>query len=211
MLLSNRSAVYLKQNKVSEALEDAERACLQAPKCVKVYVRKALALIKMKKFKEARHVNLEASKIEPDNMFLKRMLQSIESKLPVDSFTTFMNRYKNTNDIRIRLATLATFWNESNKDERFEFLRHLNSLIRAKEPDSVEINNIMQQFTKNHMVDLPMKNYAGVSLPEDWVPWYNTTSKPEKIQLVNALWNSCSSTERNFIAKDIYILFKTKQ
>lgn len=210
LLLSNRSAVYLKQKKNQLALQDAERACKMNPKSVKVFVRKALALVSLKRIQEAKDVYLEASKIEPDNKFIQKMIISIEAKLPVKSFDMFMKRYKNTKDIRVRLATLATFWNASNQDERYNILRKLNALMRAKDVNSDTINAIMKCFTKEQMIDLPMKNYVDVTLPEDWVPWYKTTSKEEKVKLLGALWNACTTRERAFIAKDIDTLFKPK-
>ena len=210
LLLSNRSACYLKRSERKLALEDAERACKISPKYVKVFVRKALALIALERFPEARKVILEALELEPENLFLKKTLTEIDLKLPVSSFESFMLHYSETKDMRVRLCCLATFWNASSECDRLAFFRNLNALMQGVDVNSKSIESMMKNYTKEQMIVLPMKNYKGLSLPEDWEPWYKTTSSDEKVKLLGAIWDNCTNVEKEFIKKDIMTLFLEK-
>ena len=127
LLLSNRSACYLKRSERKLALEDAERACKISPKYVKVF-RERLAFNRFGTIPEARKVILEALELEPENLFLKKTLTEIDLKLPVSSFESFMLHYSGTKDMRVRLCCLATFWNASSESDRLAFFRKLNAL-----------------------------------------------------------------------------------
>ena len=72
-------------------------------------MRKALALIALERFPEARKVILEALELEPENLFLKKTLTEIDLKLPVSSFESFMLHYSGTKDMRVRLCCLVRF------------------------------------------------------------------------------------------------------
>ena len=212
LLFSNRSACYLNLSEKKLALEDAETAIKIAPTYVKGFVRKAKALVALEQLQNARKVIAEeALKLEPKNLFLKKTLTDIVLKLPVSSFESFMIHYSESKDMRIRLCTLATFWNASSQVDRFAIFRKLNPLIRDIDVNSESIESIMKNFAKEQMMDLPMKNYKDLSLPQDWVPWYKKTSSEEKVKLLAAIWENCNKIERDFIKKDIVTCFFEKR
>lgn len=63
ILYSNRSASYLEMGEYESALKDAQSAIIHAPDWSKGYYRKAEALMKLKRFKEAKAAYLESLRL----------------------------------------------------------------------------------------------------------------------------------------------------
>uniref|UniRef100_A0A7S2SNM6 Protein kinase domain-containing protein n=1 Tax=Mucochytrium quahogii TaxID=96639 RepID=A0A7S2SNM6_9STRA len=79
-LLSNRSASLCKLEKFAEALNDANRAIQLKPSWVKLYHRKAQALLGLGLVDEARDTYSAAHDIEPSNSFIKKSLDTLDEQ-----------------------------------------------------------------------------------------------------------------------------------
>jgi len=81
IVLSNRSASFLKLGEHEKALADATRAVKMEPTYVKASFRKGLALHAMGKYSEALPVLAQAQKLEPKNKQIKQALQFAEVRM----------------------------------------------------------------------------------------------------------------------------------
>ncbi|KAL9642589.1 hypothetical protein ABK040_011154 [Willaertia magna] len=82
ILLSNRSAVYLKLSKFEEALKDASKCCDVQPTFSKGFLRKGQALYGLNRLSEAVEVLKQGLEVEPNNEQIKSTLEEVQSKLP---------------------------------------------------------------------------------------------------------------------------------
>lgn len=76
-LYGNRSATKLAMNKGEEALKDAEAAIDADPNWAKGYVRKALALQRLKKFDESLAALKQAQKLEPSSKYVQKTIKKV--------------------------------------------------------------------------------------------------------------------------------------
>lgn len=81
LVLSNRSACFLKLGQHEKALEDAKRAQEIDPANIKAIFRRGLSLHAMGLFQEALPVLAEAHKLEPKNQQIKQALQFAEVRM----------------------------------------------------------------------------------------------------------------------------------
>ena len=81
IVLSNRSASFLKMGEHEKALADATRAQEIDPTYVKGVFRRGLALHAMGRYQEAIQVLAEANKLEPKNKQIKQALQFAEVRM----------------------------------------------------------------------------------------------------------------------------------
>lgn len=218
-LYSNRSAARLKLGQKDAALADAVEGCRRKPKWTKIYHRQALALLALGRAKDACAAYTEALGIDPDSDFMKKCRAKALAKVPapapapVPAPTTpaskddFIAQYRALGDIRLRLATLAAFWNRSKRTERLRILRALIALITRKAPGSEPVKKTMAKYTKDNMQRLPMQNYEDLTIPEVWVLWFGAVSSDEKVAVLTAMWNGCTDTERQLIVKDMQAFF----
>lgn len=210
-ILSNRSAVYLKTGDATRALTDAETALEMDPSWIKIYHRKSLALVALERIRDAYETYKEAVKINPSSTFIKSMLKKISIAYPLENNSDFMVKYSNLVDIRLRLATLATFWNESSKVERMKILQSLIALITKDDPTSDKVAETMSKYDEDMMKELPMKNYNDVMIPDRWISWYKSIEASEKVKLLGMLWSDLSKTEHQLVTKDMQIFFGAVQ
>lgn len=137
ILHSNRSAARIELGQEAEAVEDATIALAFNPSYVKAYLRKATALLRLGDEYGSYTTWKQAGEICEQSPALKKQLKDslarwllFYNKVPVISSEDLLNRYmladKNT---RLKLSTLAHFWNISSKAERLEYLRTFLALI----------------------------------------------------------------------------------
>jgi len=81
ILYSNRSAAYLKDHDMENALKDAVTCIDLNPSWAKAYSRKSAVLREMKMYKEASEVAQEGLKLEPTNVALKTLHRACETSL----------------------------------------------------------------------------------------------------------------------------------
>lgn len=81
VFFSNRSACYAGLSQFKEALDDAEKCVELAPKWVKGYSRKGLALFRLGKLDEALEVYQKGLELDPANEGLKTDIQSVQNEL----------------------------------------------------------------------------------------------------------------------------------
>ena len=211
-ILSNRSAALLKLGQKEKALADAEAALVLDPKWTKIYHRKALALLELKRVEDACAAYDAALAVDPENGFMKKMRASVFQKLPLTSPSQFLEKYtslKNKN-LRLRLATLAAFWNSSKRQERLDILGELVALVSGQSSDSPHVQQTMKAYKKEQMEPLPMKNYADLTIPTEWLQWYEGLQSVQKVALLKALWADCTKIEHDLIAKDLQAFFKVE-
>lgn len=77
ILLSNRAAAYVEQEKYGQALHDANEVLEIDPKHVKAAVRKAKSLAGLKLFKESGDFIQEQMKIQPEMMDFRPLLDKV--------------------------------------------------------------------------------------------------------------------------------------
>jgi len=75
---SNRSAAYMGQNKIDDALADSEHCIRLMPNWVKGFYRKGVALVSLGRHEEAVKAFKKGLECEPTNEDLKRMLADAE-------------------------------------------------------------------------------------------------------------------------------------
>ena len=88
ILFGNRSAVYIKQEKYKEALDDALKTIQLKNDWSKGYFRKATALKYLKRFDDAINAFVEALKIDPTNQELKKEVSICKVILKEQSIKT---------------------------------------------------------------------------------------------------------------------------
>jgi stress-induced-phosphoprotein 1 len=77
VLLSNRSACYVKTGKLQEALDDANKVIALKPDWARGYSRKGAALHAMERYEEAKEAYKKALELEPNNEQIKQSLQEV--------------------------------------------------------------------------------------------------------------------------------------
>ena len=190
-----------------KALSDAEEARSIEPGWTKIYHRKALALISLERYEEACIAYDQALGLDSSDTFMMKMRKKIVRTYTVNSRPFFLRVYASVKNIRVRLATIATFWNLSSKADRLVILNHLIALLRGDDFQSDEVQKIMARYDEEKMQGLPMKNYADVTIQAGWCKWYTTTSQDEKVKLLCELWKNFSKTEHELIVKDMRAFF----
>lgn len=104
--------------------------------------------------------------------------------------------------MRLRLATIATFWNECERSTRFlvfeEFLRKVSGEDESR---------IEALFGEHNMPDLPMDNYMDIHVPPAWLAVFQASSPEDKLATFDAMWRHCKEEERMLIMKDVQVFF----
>ncbi len=79
---------------------------------------------------------------------------------------------------RLRLAALATLWNESSQSERHAILSKFLEIIGGSVPVVSGTD-----FTVADMRSLPMDNYSDIAVPAAWPKWFAGLSAHEKVDV----------------------------
>jgi tetratricopeptide (TPR) repeat protein len=219
VILANRSAARIGLSMFELALPDAEESIRLQPFWIKAYFRKASALEGMNKFNAAMETwedartncpVSEAATVDKQLKLLKKKWSSffLSEKFPIESEVDLLSRYSVLSDKRERLSTLAHFWNDSNKEERFGFFQLLMGIIGGESGAS---NMIIERVTSDVMADMPLHNYT--DLPRErvalWCDYFKNSLDMEGKNLVfQAIWNKLLTTEeKTDIIMDMKLLF----
>jgi len=138
LLFGNRAAAHYKNGAFEEAAADSN-ICLQLqPSWSKGHVRLAQALERLGRWEEAATAAQQASELEPNNAFVGGLAARIATgyfhvclKAPLNTPADFLRAFCASKDVRLRLATLATFWNACSKLERHAVFAALLPAVQA--------------------------------------------------------------------------------
>ena len=129
ILYTNRSAARLSLKKYVEALEDASMAIAANRSFVKAYFRKACALEKLGEDATSYQTWLDAAANCEGSAWLTKQLKEAKARwikvfknVLVTSKTDLIDRYTLVTETRLKLSTLAHFWNISSESERLQVI-----------------------------------------------------------------------------------------
>jgi len=214
---SNRSLVRRQLLKFDEALADAESSLENDPLYVKAHDRKITALVDMNRLWEARKacayaVNLFKKSSKPDAKdaldYFKIKLSSIRSNqvlvaedlnLNVSSLEHFSEIFKHCENSRLKLAAMATMWNQADKKLRLAVFTKFLLILTGNDQVPVDASPL---------VDLPMHNYADVKVPSTWLKFWNSTE--DKVGMFHEMYQLCTKDEQNLIIIDLKEYFQPK-
>jgi len=212
-VFGNRSLARLKSGMFDDALDDADKSIKADEKYVKAYDRKACALLALERSWEARVLYRKACEVFVDDRdilaYFKEGLESVvrgDRERDLQVHVEGMEHFKEIGRSlplstglkisRLRLSTMATCWNESRPEERLElFKRFLSVLTGAEHPDP--------GLPLDAMEDLPMQNYADITIPENLIAFFKSLDVAGKVQAMNVLFDSCNDEEKAFISGDL--------
>ena len=120
------------------AAEDASEAVRLQPSWGKGHVRLAQALEKLEQWESATAAAEAALALEPQNAFVSEIVTRTArahfhfcTKLPLTTGADFLRAFRVCRDARLRLATLATFWNQCSQEERHSVFAALLPAVQA--------------------------------------------------------------------------------
>ena len=96
----------------------------------------------------AREVYLEFQRLAGDseNIFVKKQLQKLQDKVPIQSVDEFLDLFKSIrSETRLRLFTLASFWNRSKRHERLAILKRIMTLIGGESGPSPAVEKFRSE------------------------------------------------------------------
>ena len=213
ILYSNRSAARLcLDGKIEDALQDADKAILLNPAYAKAYLRKTNALKSLGDHRGSYKTWLEAEKNCEDNPWLRKMVKeakatwvSLITNVEIADKQDLLDRYSLIKDTRIKLCTLAHFWNYSSRSDRLSYLTAFLELIGG----SVGVSEQVEAFKAENMEEMPMHNY--VDLPrskiEPWIVYFGSLVADEKVTLMKDTWALLTSFEQNLVILDLKTFF----
>ena len=216
VILANRSAARMGLHMNELALSDAEEAIRLNSSWVKAYYRKSSALEGMGKFGQAIETWEEAARNCPADPSIDKQLKQLQKKwahcflqdkYPIESEVDLLSRYCLLTDKRERLSTLAHFWNDSSKLERFSYFQLLIALIGGESGLS-DAN--LQYIVPDVMVDMPLHNYP--DLPRErihvWADFFRALDTENKKVFFESIWNKVlNNEEKNDVIVDLRLLF----
>ncbi|GBG28649.1 Hypothetical Protein FCC1311_048702 [Hondaea fermentalgiana] len=217
--LGNLSLALLTQGSAQEALEAAEQSLAADKTCIKAYDRKANAELACGKPWKARRTLREALEAFARDKSATRYYGQrydevcteckakdtsgkVETAEHFAEICRYMPRDQASHVSAVRLATMATFWNESAAEDRLKvFVRFLQLLTGAQNPTAG--TNVSAEMLSS----LPMENYKGVTIPAPWVTFFAGLDAPTKVVVFQAMYEGCSDPEKTLIAHDLRELF----
>jgi tetratricopeptide (TPR) repeat protein len=166
ILYSNRSAAKIELGQDMEAVDDASIALGFNPTYLKAYLRKATALLRLGDEHGSYKTWMEAGELCEHTQSLKKQLkdglarwQRFYNKVPVVSFGDMIERYALIgSNTRMKLSTLAHFWNISSKLERLDYLRTFLALIGGEGNLSEGISSLLLQYYEHSFVNFLTRN-----------------------------------------------------
>ncbi|CAM9206905.1 unnamed protein product [Choristocarpus tenellus] len=198
-----------------EALEDAEESIRRDPKWIKGYHRKACAHRGMGQGGLALDAYLQAAKVEPDNRWVQDQIRQAKEQVIQDSKDTavttveeWLTVFECIPDSRERLCTLAHFWNHCGRDERYKIFGRFLILIAGKGSDQVQHTGVKHEdFTTEMMVPLPMDNYQDLDPVENWMLFFSSLNKVDKVNVFEKMWMATNEAEKDVIVNDLRHFF----
>jgi tetratricopeptide (TPR) repeat protein len=218
-LHANLAAVYLAKHDFESALRSAKAALAVDGNFTKAHYRMGVALIGLRRPAEALAALTIAARLDTSSESIQQALHEAEamqrqadSTDPVTSVPQFAAVFSRARDPRLRLATLATFWNTLDANVRWAvFCRFLELMIGPSAvTEPVPLGHTgphVSQFDQALLTALPMDNYVDVSVPAPWVAFFDALAGAERVQLFNAAWDLCSEIEQGLIMQDLHAFF----
>lgn len=218
-LHANLSAAYLARHDYTNALTSAQRAVAADSAFTKAYYRMGIALIELERPAEAITALTTASSLDAKSESIRQALhqaQALQRRLDesatmasLDDFTAVFARLR---DLRLRLATLATFWNLLNGEGRWSvFCKFLEQTLGPSAVnDAIPPEHTgphVSQFDRSLLTALPMDNYKDIAVPTPWTAFFESLRGPEQIELFRAAWARCDNTEQSLIMEDLRSFF----
>jgi len=127
----------------------------------------------------------------------------------VGSAAHFALIFKHCDNARLRLATLATFWNASSLDERWDIFTRFLSLVAGPAavdpatPLDTHVGPHLSHFRREVLTPLPLHNYEDLVIPAPWVTFYAGLPPAARVELFNTCWDLASPQEQALIITDI--------
>lgn len=210
---TNRSAARFHLEKFEGALADAESALLADRTWTKAYFRKASALEKLSRQKEAFETwNAAIEFCNKDTWLLTQYKAAFqkwtsifrEASQSIESPEDLKNRFNLLPNKRERLSTLAHFWNDSLPKEREGFFHTLIDLIKGLG----DLSELTKSMTEDNMVAMPLHNYEDLPRARiaPWVDYFRDLPFEGKAALFQGLWASLSSEEQSDVILDLQLL-----
>ena len=158
---------------------------------------------------------------------------SLFMEVRVKSIDDLVERYKLLDgNSRMRLCTLAHFWNYSSPTDRMEYFKTFLSLIGGEVPSEESerfsncyhiattmvskcsnFNSIIfpRVFDLENMKEMPMHNYSDLPRQtiEPWVEFLESLGEHEKCELMEKLWKSLESYEQDRVVIDLKEFLRT--
>ena len=233
LLLGNRSAVHAQLGDFAAALADDDAAAAAKPDWPKAHVRRALALQGQGQWREAERALVAAQALDPTSAYIAQQLASVRGKAvaatlqaPCATLHDFRTLFASLTDVRLRLATLATFWNTASPSTRHAIFAQLLGLLAGGQDgasssapssaaasgggDAVPATSVpldASAVPHSAMRPLPMHNYADVSVPEQWVAFFTDLEAAQQLALFEAAWGLTSPAEQTLIVNDFKFFF----
>uniref|UniRef100_A0A7S2XUE6 RNA-polymerase II-associated protein 3-like C-terminal domain-containing protein n=1 Tax=Fibrocapsa japonica TaxID=94617 RepID=A0A7S2XUE6_9STRA len=214
-LYGNRSAARLQLKKTAEALADAQRCVELAPGYVKGYHRLACAHQAQGSHpRETVQAYQEALKADSKSQWVAKQLRQARDALNhhwrTNSITGGTEEWKeifiSLTEPRERMFTLACFWNCSSKQERLLIFRRFLDII-GNSPDDARIAPASEEYTEDHMQELPMDNYVDFEPVQPWMDFYTSQESTEKMNTFQLMWELTSDQEKTVIINDLKHFF----
>lgn len=221
LLHSNLAAVHIVQRDWASALAEARFALAIDDGLTKAHFRAGVALAAMQRPAEAVKAMAAAARLDPKNAAVLAALGEAEAHLRLadttGSFETlddFVGAFGRCRDVRLRLVTLATFWNALGDDARWATFRRLLELLLG--PSAVEeppppglAGAHISQYDRTLLAPLPMDNYVDVVVPGPWVAFFGAQPGPAaQVAVLEAIWALCDVAEQRLIIGDMQSFFR---
>lgn len=226
---ANRSASSLALKDASSAVEDATRATELCPSWAKAFMRLAAALSSLSRHHAALDAYRAAYALEKGNVELRGLMEDAARAAAQASMSgevldvpDFIRRFASVREQpRLRLATLAAFWNASNQGERWRIFTRFLAVVAGPDAvaplppgtcsDDAPPTHISRfEAHKELLIPLPMHNYADVHVPPPWLAFYSSLPSGDdtvKPALFQRAWEACSRTEQGLIIQDVRAFF----
>jgi hypothetical protein len=162
----------------------------------------------------------QARRIDPYDATISKILKTAEGKAQKQDKTADINSCKHfglvfsaTSDTRLRLATLATFWNLATLDHRWQIFKRFLRIVAGPRsvdegiPADMAEGPHISHFTRDVLTALPMANYADVTVPRTWMLFFQNLAETDRVEVFNTCWELCTDTERGLIIQDVRTFF----
>jgi len=201
-LFANRAATLLELHRFPEALSDSERAIEISGTWIKGYHRKCQALKALGRVEEAFDVYklVQGSEsIEHDREWLASQLLYTFNEIVDDlvnetpsSIDRFCEIFSKLEDMRLKLSTLARFWNASTPSHRLSFFRNIALLAGSSSSTSPTGQEIglppsLEGVGEEQMVALPLDNYSDVREIDNWMAFFEGLELDNQLTLLQLL------------------------
>ena len=223
LLHSNLAAVHLAQHDWDSALSAARASIALDASLTKAHFRAGVALTALERPIDAIASLGVAARLDPKNSAVLSALADAEALRlksiasgPITSLEDFIAAFRACKDVRVRLATLATFWNALGAEARWATFARLLELLLGPDavtnpPPPAYAGPHISHFDQAQLAPLPMANYVDVSVPSTWVAFFDALQgggAAAQVGALEAVWAHCDATEQRLIIADMQSFFR---